>query len=172
MTFRLDKVYEAYRRIFCTCKCGSIFRLSESQIQERNSTEPNDWLSEVNQRLTRLDRKLEFQKEKFRSQSVLIREKQRKVAEARTGAIVRSILPQLREQRINTRDVKTIFRPVSFVVFHGLNERSVQKVSFMDSFPKSKSQETTQKQIQAVIQKGNYSWSTVRVNGEGKVSRQ
>lgn len=72
-------------------------------------------------------------------------------------------------RRIDPQDVKVLFDPVDYVVFHGLNGKGVKEVRFVNHEPESREQERLVKAIAKVIKAGDVSFSTLRVTKEGGI---
>lgn len=72
-------------------------------------------------------------------------------------------------RKIDPQDVKVLFDPVDYVVFHGLNGKGVKEVRFMSHEPESVQQERIVKAIAKVIKAGEVRFSTLRVNKEGGI---
>ena len=70
---------------------------------------------------------------------------------------------------INPQDVKVLFDPVDYVVFHGLNGRGVKEIRFVNHEPESPQQERLVKAIAKVIKAGDIGFSILRVNAEGTI---
>lgn len=171
MTPSLSRVLETYQKVFCTCKCGQLFRLSDAQIVPRGRTTPRDWLGSLEGRFSRLQGTLERAQDRYAERADKVRETQRRVAERTTKDMLLSALPQLKLSSFNTRDIKAIFRPIRFVAFHGLSNKLIERIELLDPYPTSRVQERIQQSIERSINAGNYSWSTIRISDEGKVTR-
>lgn len=72
-------------------------------------------------------------------------------------------------QKINPQDVKVMFDPVDYVVFHGLNGRGVKEIRFVNHEPESRQQERLVKAIAKVIKTGDIGFSVLRVNHDGAI---
>lgn len=70
-------------------------------------------------------------------------------------------------RKIDPQDVKVLFDPVDYVVFHGLNGKGVKKVRFINHEPETAQQERLVKAIAKVIKAGDVGFSTLRVTKEG-----
>ena len=72
-------------------------------------------------------------------------------------------------KRIDPQDVKVLFDPVDYVVFHGLNGKGVTEVRFISHEPESLQQERLVMAIAKVIKAGDVGFSTLRVNIDGVI---
>ena len=72
-------------------------------------------------------------------------------------------------KRINLQDVKVLFDPVDYVVFHGLNGSGVKEIRFVNHEPESREDERLVKTIAKVIRAGDVGFSILRVNKDGSI---
>ncbi len=72
-------------------------------------------------------------------------------------------------RKIDPQDVKVLFDPVDYVVFHGLNGNGVKEVRFVNHEPMSREQERIVKAIARLIKVGDVGFSTLRVSKEGGI---
>jgi predicted Holliday junction resolvase-like endonuclease len=72
-------------------------------------------------------------------------------------------------RKIDPQDVKVLFDPVDYVVFHGLNNGGVKEVRFISHEPETAQQERLVKAIAKVVQAGDVGFSTLRVTKEGGI---
>lgn len=72
-------------------------------------------------------------------------------------------------KRVNPQDVKVLFDPVDYVVFHGLNGGGVKEIRFVNHEPESHQQERLVRAIAKVIRAGDYGFSVLRVDSQGAI---
>jgi predicted Holliday junction resolvase-like endonuclease len=75
-----------------------------------------------------------------------------------------------RAQQIALRDMKLLFHPVDYFVFRGLSPDRCTGIEFLDSEPSSAAHERLQCSIERTIKAGDYSWVTMRIEDDGRVS--
>jgi predicted Holliday junction resolvase-like endonuclease len=154
----------------CPC-CGEIFRLVEGKFifpQQR----PKSCLyldlvglegkvSEEEGRIASAEEKFE---EKLRNQRKKFVELGRRQAKKR----LKRIDPVFSAKKIDPQDVKVIFDPVEYLIFHGLNsEHGVDLLEFVSRVPSSKSQEAVVKSIDETIRSGNVEFETLHMRDDG-----
>src|SRR6266699_1311133 len=162
----LVTTFQAMRELygFCPC-CGEPFRLSETSLFFR-SRPP---LTEFDRVEAARDR-LEGQIENFEEREEEIRQTAREKGQRAAHRRVRSIVPLLRDMKIEPSDVKVLFHPVEYVVFHGLNDENCSAIDFVDHPPESQNQERVLRSISDSLKAGNVEWQTFRVSDEGTVA--
>jgi predicted Holliday junction resolvase-like endonuclease len=154
----------------CPC-CGQIFRLVEAKFifpQKRaRSCEYLDLVAleslgdglqtGIEDAEMRFEERFEKQKEQLREQArKLVKEKMRKIDPTFTG---RNIDPQ---------DVKAIFHPVEYIVFHGMcSDRGLKRVRFVSRMPRSRVQEALVESIDVTVQRGNVEFETLHLKDDG-----
>jgi predicted Holliday junction resolvase-like endonuclease len=161
-----------YRKIFCSCTCGEVFRLSDAQIVIIDRAVPSDWLSKLQLTSEKLESQINRADNKFivAREKVKLREQRR--AHKSTLKAVETIIPKFGSLKINTNDVKSIFSPIHFVAFDGLYNGDLKRICFLDTEANSKAQENIQLSISKSIQRGNLAWTTLRVTEDGAVTKK
>jgi predicted Holliday junction resolvase-like endonuclease len=154
----------------CPC-CGEIFRLVQGkfifpQKQPRTCGYSDlivleERVSDMNELLTsaedRFEEKLEAQREK-------LVEKGRRLAKKR----LKKIDPVFSAKNIDPQEVKVIFNPVEYLIFHGLkSEKGVQLIEFVSRSPESRSEETIVESIERTIRNGNVEFETLHMKDDG-----
>lgn len=154
----------------CPC-CGAIFRLVEGKfIFPQKSPKPCEYLglvalerkvSDEDDRITsaeeRFEKKLEQQRQKLTEQG-------RKQAKKK----LMKIDPTFSAKDIDPQDVKVIFDPVEYLIFHGLHAGDgVDCVEFVSRTPDSKTQEAFIKSIDNIIRDGNVEFETLKMKDDG-----
>jgi len=166
----LQDIFALYRKVFCACSCGCVFRLSDTQLIDTSKDMPHDWLSNLKGRENRLQKKIESAEEYLESQRERIVQRNRRAAQRHANQVVETIVPRFQKLRLNTQDVKAIFHPIHFLVFDGLADRNVSKIRLLDTPPHSKSQERRHIQIRKALKAGNLNWKTIRIGDDGVAS--
>lgn len=172
MNTHLKKLFSLRRKVFCSCSCGEVFRLSDTEIVERNARIPRDWLSKLEFDIQQLERKKEKLEDRFeiRREEILIAE--RRKAQSLCQRAVRNVVPNFYKLRINAQDIKSLLHPIRFVAFDGLTRRAVTRITFLDTPGENREHERVQGEIRKAIQKGNVTWSTYRIDDRGGVTRE
>ncbi len=152
----------------CTCDCGCVFRLSDTQLVDTGKVSQKDWLWRIENAQDRLTRRVEVAEEKLEEQRARIVEKSRKSAHRLANDLVEKVLPKFRSLKVNVQDVKPIFDPIHFIVFDGLANRDVSKIRLLDAPPASSTHERRQDQIRKAIKSGNVQWKTIRISPDGR----
>jgi predicted Holliday junction resolvase-like endonuclease len=154
----------------CPC-CGEIFRLVEAKFtfpQRRpRSCEYLDLLAlerragieqqRIEDAECRFEEKLESQRESLKEQAkALVKKKMRRIDPTFTG------------RNINPQDVKAIFHPVEYVVFHGLcADDHVETVRLVSRTPQSKPEQILTESLESTIVKGYVEFETLRLDEDG-----
>lgn len=155
----------------CPC-CGELFRLVEAKFLfpmktprtceyldliafEREVADHHDRLTAAEDRF---DERLRQQRE------ALVMEGRRKAKKR-----LRKIDPVFSARGIDPQDVKVIFEPVEYVIFHGLNSTGVTSLEFVSRPPESRSQEITVGAVDRAIRKGNVEFETLHLRDDGSL---
>jgi predicted Holliday junction resolvase-like endonuclease len=154
----------------CPC-CGEIFRLVEGKFifpQKRPRTCEYSELVALEERLADMEERLESAeerfKEKLRAQRDKLIETGRKLAKKK----LKKIDPTFSAKDIDPQDVKVIFNPVEYLIFHGLNsEEGVNLVEFVSRSPESKAQEMVAESIDRTVLKGDVEFETLHMRDDG-----
>jgi predicted Holliday junction resolvase-like endonuclease len=154
----------------CPC-CGDIFRLVEGKfifpkarprtceyldlvVLEKMFNEEYDRLNLAEERF---DNKLENKRQE-------LKELGRKKAKRK----LKKIDPNFSGRNINPQDVKVIFNPIEYIIFHGLN--SINGVDFIELIsrePDSKAQEYIVKSIGKTLKNGDVEFETLHMREDG-----
>ena len=157
---------QGFRRICVLCPhCEEVVRLSDASpyFRSRAPRTALDDLENLSERIERARTRLADQEGAIREAAV---EKGRLEMKRRLGSIARFY----RRQRIELEDLKLVFHPVDYVAFRGLADRRCTRVEFIDCLARSNRQERLQKSLDRVLRAGDYSWITMRVADDGRVS--
>jgi predicted Holliday junction resolvase-like endonuclease len=154
----------------CPC-CGEIFRLVESKFifpqsrpQECGYLELVAAETKYSEEADRLDAAEERFEESLERRRTKLREEGRRLAKSK----IRNIDPTFSAKNIDPQDVKVIFDPVEYLIFHGLKSGlGVNLVEFVSRLPSSKTQERTVKSIDRTIRNGNVEFETLQMKDDG-----
>jgi predicted Holliday junction resolvase-like endonuclease len=154
----------------CPC-CGEIFRLVEGKfIFPQKAPKACEYLELValEGRLSDMEERLTFAeerfKEKLREQREKLVEKGRRLAKKK----LKKIDPTFSARNIDPQDVKVIFNPVEYIIFHGLNsEKGVDLVEFVSRTPESRPEETIFESIDRTIRNGDVEFETLHMKDDG-----
>lgn len=167
---KLQDIFALYRKVFCACKCGCVFRLSDTQLIDTSKDIRRDWLSNLQIRQQRLEERIALAEERLENQRELIIQRNRRAAQRHANQVVETIVPRFQKLNLNTQDVKAIFHPIYFLVFDGLSDRNISRIRLLDTPPNSKTQEQRHIQIRKALKAGNLNWKTIRIGDDGSAS--
>lgn len=164
----LVRVLQAAKRVhgFCPC-CGAFFRLSDVVLFTKDRPPKTEFDRAEDQR-ARFDLKVAEWEEQKRAHRLEAIQKGRQAARAH----VRRIAPFFVERDIEPKDVKVIFSPIKYVVFHGLADGLLESIDLIDQPASSKVHERVQGSLRRAIDAGNMEWRTLRVLEDGRVVRE
>jgi predicted Holliday junction resolvase-like endonuclease len=154
----------------CPC-CGEIFRLVEGRFTfPKTRPKTCDYLdlialegkvSDEEGRLCSAEERFDEKLQAQRQQCVDVGRKQAKKK-------LKKIDPTFSGRDIDPQDVKVIFHPVEYLIFHGLNSASgLDFVEFVSRRPESGLQETIVKSIDNTIEAGNVEFETLHMRDDG-----
>jgi len=163
--------FALHRQIFGTCPnagCGAIFRLSDCHVYLRKKA-ASDWMDA----LDRMDARLARIEEKLQEEEAAIREQAREKGRSLAQKAVRRIDPIFTPRRLNPDDAKVIFHPIDYVVFNGMKNGGRKKnVILLDREGATRDQRSLQRSIEKTVEKGRYTWQTLRVNVDGTITSE
>lgn len=168
---KIQQIFDAYRKIFCSCSCGHVFRLSETQVYDSRKAQPQDWLSRSLAKKVRLERELERIEAVFAERRESIETRSRRQAQRHAEKAICELIPNYAKLKIHPQEVKSLFDPVHFVAFDGLKSDSVRRVRFLDYQPTDASTERNHNQIIRALKAGNLEWVTIKVGADGRVKK-
>jgi len=154
----------------CPC-CGEIFRLVEGKFifpQKHPKTCEYLGLIALEGKLSDEEDRLASAEERFEEK--LQQQRQQLIQQGRRQAKtkLKKIDPTFSAKGIDPQDVKVIFDPVEYLIFHGLNSGDgVDFVEFVSRSPDSKTQETVVKSIDKTIRDGNVEFETLHMRDDG-----
>lgn len=153
----------------CPC-CGEIFRLVEGKFvfpqKQTKACEYFDLIdrerrvSDMDERLTSAEDRFE---ERLEAQRDKLVEKGRRLAKKR----LKKIDPVFSAKDIDPQEVKVIFNPVEYLIFHGLkSERGVQLIEFVSRSPESRQEESIVESIDRTIRNGDVGFETLHLRDD------
>lgn len=163
MSSQYIDVFQDFRTILCLCPCcGKIVRVSDLHLQYRDEA-PKTWLDEYESKLRELDVKIaEFDVQKGKIHTEAIARGRRRVIQTVNMCIDDSISCL----DFDPYDIKSLFSPIDFVVFNGMNHRKeLDDIVFLGT----KSRDKIRKSLQKTINDENYDFMIARVSDEGSV---
>lgn len=157
------------RHIFGVCPdCHGLFRLVDVKISYKTAYIP-DWYDKIQRKQERWDMKLEELKGKERELKGKAIEK---ATRTQLPRLLKKIIPTFVSGKINPHDVKTIFHPIDFVAFDGLNNEDVKRVCLMDKKTSDKGRVAIQQSISDAIKSDAIEWKTVRIGSAGEITTE
>jgi predicted Holliday junction resolvase-like endonuclease len=154
----------------CPC-CGEIFRLIEAKFifpKERARSSSFLELIKFESELEALDQEISEAEREFQ---VLLDDSRHKLKQdgmQRAYAKLRKIDPIFSGAGVNPHDVKAIFHPVEYIIFHGLNsDERCQSIEFVSREPENNGQEALFRSVDDVIQSGHVHFETLRMIDDG-----
>ena len=163
MSSQYIEIFQDFRTILCLCPCcGEIVRVSDLHLQYRDEA-PQTWLDEYESKLRDLGERLaEFDEQKSEIRKEAIARGRRRVIETVNMCIDDSISCL----DFDPYDIKSLFSPIDFVVFNGMNHgKELDDIVFLGT----KSRDKIRKSLQKTINDENYDFMIARVSDEGSV---
>jgi len=84
--------------------------------------------------------------------------------------LLKSIIPTFAMHRLDPQDIKTVFHPIDFVAFNGLNAGRMDKVLMLDHRSTDRARISVQRSISDTIKSDAIEWQTVRIGPSGEIS--
>lgn len=154
----------------CPC-CGEIFRLVEGKfIFPQKRPEACEYLELIalEQKLSDEEDRLTSAEERFKESLRAQREKFVELGRKQAKKKLKKIDPTFSARDIDPQDVKVIFNPVEYLIFHGLNsEEGVDLVEFVSRSPESRAEETIVECIEKTIRDGDVEFETLHMRDDG-----
>jgi predicted Holliday junction resolvase-like endonuclease len=156
----------------CPC-CGEILRLAEAKfIFPKETPKTCEYLDLVTleRRVADDDSRVSTAEERFEEKldeqrSTLIDHGRRKAKRQ-----LRKIDPIFSARGIDPQDVKVIFEPVEYIIFHGLNSAGgVSSLEFVSRPPETRTQEVTVTAVDNAIRNGNVEFETLHMCNDGSL---
>jgi predicted Holliday junction resolvase-like endonuclease len=154
----------------CPC-CGEIFRLVEAKfIFPRQRVRPSEYLNllKLEAQVSRDDVQLTRAEARFEERLNEEREALRSKGRRRAKRRLKRIDPVFSGRNVDPHDVRVIFDPVEFVVFHGLNASAgLSGVEFLSRAPSARGEEIVVEAISRAVRDGNIEFETLQLNNDG-----
>jgi len=151
---------------FCP-RCHELFRLSDVEIYTKTPP-PHTPFDKLDAERVKLERQVE----RFDEREEQIRTAAKERGQKKAARRLRKISPYLYDRAANPKDVKLIFDPVEYLVFHGLTKEKCTLIELADHPAESKRHELMQDSIDRAIKAGNIEWQTFRVEASGKIVQE
>ena len=158
----LVEVFQETKRIhgFCPC-CGEIFRLSDATLFTKGAP-PRTLFDDADRAAAKLQRSIE----RFEELEQEIRARATALGQKAARKKLRRIASYFVDHGLDPQDVKTLFDPVDYVAFRGLNGKKVASVEFIDRPAASKAREKLHLSLEKALKKGNVEWRTWRIDAD------
>jgi predicted Holliday junction resolvase-like endonuclease len=151
---------------FCPC-CGEPFRLSDVDLYTKTPP-PHTPFDTIAAQEARLDQQVQ----KFGEQEREIRQAATRRGQQKAARQLRKLSPYLYDRAANANDVKVIFDPVEYLVFHGLTKKRCTLIELVDHPAETSQREQAQQSIESAIKAGNIEWQTFRVQANGTITQE
>lgn len=163
-------IFKEFQSILVVCPgCGEMHRLSELSLSYRGRIR-HTWLDKLRENEDRIVRARDRFEEKRSEIRALAQKKAHRTASKQIPKLLKKCVPVIASHKYYPQDIKTLFDPIDFVVFDGMNQKDeVKKVILFDGPAHNRRRETIQKSIKTVVCKGNYEWRTLRLNIDGNM---
>jgi predicted Holliday junction resolvase-like endonuclease len=154
----------------CPC-CGEIFRLVEGKFifpQKRPMTCEYLDLVALERRNTDQEDRLSSAEERFEEKLQKQRQKLTDLGRRQAKKRLKKIDPTFSGRDIDPQDVKVVFDPIEYVIFHGLNsEAGVKLVEFVSRSPDSHAQEKIVRSVDRTVRSGDVEFETLHMRDDG-----
>lgn len=154
----------------CPC-CGEIVRLAEGKFifpKKRPKTCEYLELVALEIKLSNEDGRLNSAEERFEEKLEGRRQALTEQGQKQAKRKLKKIDPTFSARDIDPQDVKVIFDPVEYIIFHGLNSADgVDLVEFVSRSPENKTQEGIVKSIDKTIRSGDVEFETLHMRDDG-----
>ena len=163
MSVQFVEVFQDFRTILCVCPCcGEIVRVSDLHLRYKDEA-PKTWLDNYESQLRGYEQSLaEFQEQEKKIRNEAIARGRLRVIE-RTNMCIDSRLSCL---NYDPYDIKSLFNPIDFVVFNGMNHgEELEDIVFLGQ----ESNDNVRKSLRKTIEKEEYDFKIARVSEEGTV---
>ena len=155
------------RHIFGVCPhCHALFRLADIKVSYGNKYKL-DWLDRLDNKREKWETMiadLEEDENELRKKAI------EKVRKKELPKLLKSIIPTFAMYRLDPQDIKTVFHPIDFVAFNGLNAGRMDKVLMLDHKSSDSDRISIQRSISDTIKSDAIEWQTVRVGPSGEIS--
>src|SRR2546421_3453135 len=166
MAASLGQIFGALGQLMTVCpSCGELFYVSEGHPYYEGQ-KPHSSLD----KLRCEENRLEEAEERLDDLEVKLRERAARAGLRATKRLLRKIDPVFSGSGYDPQDVKAMFDPVTYVVFHGMSQGDVTEVQLLARPPQNGIIEQVQSSIEPAVNRGNIEFRTLRVDGQGQVS--
>lgn len=172
MTSVLARTIDGIQDILAICPCcGEIFRLVEGKFifpQRKPKTCGYLELIAFESRLSAEDERVTSAEARFEERLEDQREDLTEKGRRRAKQKLKKIDPTFSGRNIDPQDVKLIFDPVEYLIFHGLNsEDGVDMVEFVTRVPENKRQEAIVESVDSTVRHGDVEFETLQMKDDG-----
>jgi predicted Holliday junction resolvase-like endonuclease len=168
MATNLAGLFAQLGRVLCVCPhCADVFYLSEARPYLAGK-QPHSFVDALRAEEIKLDRA----EERLNEIESELRETAAKAGLRAAKRLLRKIDPVFSGSGYNPHDVKVIFDPVTYVVFHGMGSGRLREIVLLANPAKSATAERVQNSIETAVKKGNVEFKTLHVDNEGRVARR
>lgn len=154
----------------CSC-CGNIFRVVEGKfVFPSKPIKKSEYSSILEKELSvqRAEQKLDAAEERFR---ILLEQQKETLAKAGRDSAkkkLKKIDPVFSGRGVDPQEVKAVFDPIEYIVFHGMHSANrVFEIELISRKPQTKRSENIVKSIDSVVKKGNVVFETLQMKDDG-----
>src|SRR2546423_5190656 len=161
----LGEIFGALGQLLTVCpECGELFYVSEARpyYQGQKPHSSLDKLRSEESRLQEAEERLDDLEGK-------LRERAASAGLRATKRLLRKIDPVFSGSGYDPQDVKVMFDPVTYVVFHGMSQGNVAEVQLLATPPQNRISEQVQSSVEHAVNHGNFEFRTLRVDHRGTV---
>ena len=166
MSAGIGELFSQLGRVLCVCpRCSDMFYLSEARpyLAGKQTRSILDNLRLEESRLDRAEERLnEIEDE--------LREAAAKAGLRAAKRALKKIDPVFSGSGYNPHDVKVIFDPVTYVVFHGIGAGRLREIVLLARPPESATGERLHNSIGVAVKSGNFEFRTLHVDRDGNVA--
>jgi predicted Holliday junction resolvase-like endonuclease len=142
----------------------------KSQIDTRAREQYEVWrakdLAAIRQQyeeVTRKEAELQFQQWRQENEEIIRKDAVERSRAVITGKVTEHVVPFFPGFQHNPKDARFIGTPVDFVVFDGLDDGEVRKITLVEVKTGSSSLSTRERQIRDVIKQRSVEWEELRI---------
>jgi predicted Holliday junction resolvase-like endonuclease len=168
MATDVASMFSQLGHILCVCpQCEELFYLSEARPYLRGR-QPRSVVDSIRAEELRLERA----EERLDQIESALREKAAEAGLRAAKKVLKKIDPLFSGSGYNPHDVKVIFDPVTYVVFHGMGGGRLREIVLLSNPATNSAGEKLQRSIGDTIENGNVEFRTLHVDKEGKVAEK
>jgi predicted Holliday junction resolvase-like endonuclease len=166
MAASISQIFGGLGQLMTVCPdCGELFYVSEAHPYYEGQKQRSSL-----DKLRSQESQLEEAEERLDDLEVKLRERAARAGLRATKRLLRKIDPVFSGSGYDPQDVKVMFDPVTYVVFHGMSQGDVTEVQLLARPPQNGIIEQVQSSIEQAVNRGNIEFRTLRVDGQGQVS--